>query len=382
MAVAVYDAYLGNRSGERYRYQRLVWPSMEVIGEYGDVTDGSVDFADGSSVKATCEFSFVGKELPGSNEMVRIIHAFETDDGAEHESVVGTFIITLGDCDVMATSGGIVYKGHVSGSSVLIAAENKRTKFPIAFSSSSTAEEYAIALLGQCGVRLAGVGSAYRIAEQHVFDSNSSYLEMANWLLDQAALEMRIDRFGGAYVAHKVQKGGGTPLFRFDGGQGSIIGHVVTETRSSASKPNVVSAVYSSDSMCLWGSARNDAGSINSVTAMGGREVCETVQVSSVSKDLTTDQIIEELKDEALRRLIDYGTDTTVVSFTNEYVPVTIGDTVLVECDGGGESRSWNAYIDNMRVSLKPGGTCTTECKSSAAARIEYTLDGGNLWEQ
>ena len=372
------DEYLGNRHGERFIYRRVSWPDLREMGDYGTITSGSVEFSALSTVKATCSFTFEG-EVPDTVDAVRIIYRFTDDGGSEHETVLGTFLCQYAHTTYTSTDKGLIATGTAEGSSVLSVPANRVIGYPLTVPAGTNATAKARNMLA-LGDDRDGLGlsvirdetETYKLSASHTFDPDDTYLSAVNWLLRAAGYGSADVNPRGDIVFRKyVEPSSKLPSFSFANDERSIMQRGVAEASDYMTAPNVVRMCYEDDEVCIKATAKALSGSRSSLQARGGREITLYEEPDELSGDK-----LEALKEQALKRLLDNGSDIIHLKWSHAFVPISCGDSVEVSYGG----RDWNMNITNMTVELSPSCPTTTEGRTFVNPDIVTSVEGSVVW--
>lgn len=372
------DEYLGNRHDERFIYRRVSWPDLAEMGDYGEITGGSVEFSALSTVKATCSFTFQG-EVPDTVDAVRIIYRFTDDAGRTHDNVLGTFLCQYADVAYTATDKGLIASGTAEGSSILSVAANRVIGYPLTVPAGTNATAKARNMLA-LGDDRDGLGlsvirdttETYTLATAHTFDPDDTYLNAVNWLLRAAGYGSADVNPQGDIVFRKyVDPSRKAPSFSFANDARSIMQRGVVETSDYMVAPNVVRMCYEDDEICVTAVAKAVSGSRNSLQARGGREITLYEEPSELSGDK-----LAALKAQALQKLQDNGSDIVHLQWSHAYIPISCGDSVRVRYGG----RDWDMNVTNMSVTLSPSCPTTTKGRTFVNPDLVTSVEGDVVW--
>ena len=391
--------WTGNRKNERYTYVRVKYPELYEAGEYGNIVSGSVSKSEFSSVKETCEFSFVGGDAPDAVDGVRIYYSFEDEGGNVASVPIGTYLVSYSDISheyVGATwesEASTLESGSVSGSSMLSVLADVTLGYPMTVSAGTdyVGMAYDLARARNLKVSLArkGDGNVYRNAKDHTFESSDSLLTAINYMLNAADYAAcRVDAYGTVIMEPYVPPIMARPAFTFKDGANSIIGMEVTEKNDYLTAPNVVKLVYESENECLYAEASNLKGSRNSLEARCGREltlfdsdISFPDSISEENEDtpgIHRNERIDYLKRKAERRLKDNSTETVHVEFEHPYIPIQGGDYARIEYGG----KTFDVNVTNMDIDLSASTACRTSGRHIDRYDIETSVSGRAVWVQ
>lgn len=391
--------WTSSRKNERYSYVRVKFPELTEIGEYSNIISGSVSKSFLSSVKETCEFTFLDGDVPDTVDGVRIYYSFEDEQGNTARVPIGTFLVSYTDIehsytgaswesDAATTAGG-----SVSGSSLLSVLADVTLGYPLTVAAGTDyvqlARKLARARNLNVSVTERPTGSKYKNAKPHTFDSSDSLLTAINYLLSAADYSAcKVDAYGTVIMKPYETPSMATPVFTFKDDSNSIIGLKVTENNDYQTAPNVVKLVYESENECLYAVASNLRGSKNSLAARGGRELTlfdsDVSFPDSISEEnessagVYRDKRIEYLKKKASKRLDDNSSETVHIEFEHPYIPIDGGDYVqIVYAD-----KTFDINVTNMDIDLSASTACKTKGRHINRYNIEKEVSGRVVWVQ
>lgn len=391
--------WTSNRQNERYSYIRVKYPELTEEGEYGNIVSGSVSKSYFSSIKETCEFTFLDGDAPDAVDGVRIYYSFEDDNGSTVRVPIGTFLVSYTDIEHSYT--GATWEneatttagGSVSGSSLLSVLADITLGYPLTVNAGTDYVQlaYDLAKARNLNVSLTPrpTGSVYKNAKAHTFDSSDSLLTAINYLLNTADYSAcKVNEYGTVIMEPYTEPSMTNPVFTFADGDNSIIGLKVVENNDYLTAPNVVKLVYESENECLFAMASNLKGSRNSLAARGNREL--TLFDSDVS---FPDSISEEnessagihrserlayLKTKAAKRIKDNSSETVHIEFEHPYIPIAGGDYVKIVYG----NKTFNLNVTNMDIDLSASTACKTSGRHINRYNIETNVSGRVVWVQ
>lgn len=383
--------WYGNRRGERYIYRRVKWDwdagtltagprHFHEIGEYGNVTRGSVSLSAFTDIRASCQFDYDGGELPDTTDLVRIYYRFEDDAGESAEACIGTFFVEYGDTTYTDADGELMPMGTVNGSSVLSLLANRKLGAPYTVAAGTDNIAEADAIVKGLGLYTNDPVSEGQVTQSaHTFEAEDSYLTVVNWLLTNNAT-----RYASAYpdakgrvmmVPYKAPETR-TPVATFRADGRSIMLPELAQENDWQSTPNVARLWYEGDDECLYAVARCLSGSRASLASRGGREVTMTEAVTELAGETQAERI-EALEAMAAQRLIDQSTEIEKATITHAFIDgVQPNDAVTIEYGG----RAWAGNVTNMDISLEISTPCSTQLRRFIPNSLNIEPEGGALW--
>ena len=360
----------GNRANETYTYRKVDWRTWQEGADLGNVTGGSIELGAFTDLKATCTFNYVGGEAPEQDGLVRIYYSFEDGEGT-HPYMLGTFII--GYSTVTQTDDRL--SGSCDGYSVLKVLADKKYGLPFTACAGEYPVAKAAALMQSLGLKVdVKEESSYRLANDHTFEPDDSYLTIVNWLLTAAGFASVTPNAEGVcevrgQSAHEVRQS-------FDAGAYSILYPSVSTENDWQSTPNVVRAYYEDDTCAVYAVAKNMSGGKASLDNRGGRELTMYEGVSEL-EGADADAKLANLTTYATAKLLDNSNEIERVKFSHPYVPLEPNDAVTIVYG----SLDWTGNVTNMRISLAPSTKCETETRRLTAPEITVETENGVLWE-
>lgn len=363
--------WTGNRAHERFRYVRCKWPTLEEVGEYGNVTGGSAEFSALSSVKGTCSFDFDGGTPPDTVDAVRVWYEF-TDDGGERSSTaIGTWLPTYTEVSYTNTSDGLRASGTVSGSSMLSVLSDHLLGTALTYAQGSQTLSEVASILDAHNLSYQADESQHTLPGSHTFEPDDSWLTVVNWLLSAAGFESAdCDPYGRIVLRKSGDK---AIAWTFESGSRSIMLPTVTESNDYMQTANAVRVYFESDTAGISAWCVNKSHGKSSTDARGGRE--KTIYESVNDADGATDaEVGAALVAKARQKLIDNSAEILHLKWRHAFVPIRCGDTVRNTYGGG----DWTLSTTNMTVSFEPSAECETSGRTFlTTAFAESELETG-----
>lgn len=374
---------LGNRANETYTYRRVDWDTWQEGADLGNVTSGSVELSALSDLKATCSFSFIGGEAPEQDSLVRIYYSFTDDYGETKQYTVGTFIVcyssTTNIADYRSGQDDSMYvSGSANGYSVLKVLKDRCAGMPLTIKAGSNAVEVAKSYISDlCGLRVDYQPSTYTLVSDHTFEPDDSYLAIVNWLLSTAGYaSVSPSKDGVCQMFPSIEPTKRGTKFTFTNDDQSIMYPEVVEENDWQDTPNVARLYYETDELAIWASASNVSGSKASLESRGGRELTIYEDVSELEGG-TPAQMLSNMKDMALRKLVDNSSEIEHVKLSHPYIDLFPNDAIEIDYSG----KKWSGNVTNVSVSLQPSTKCDTEIRRFIGNDIVYETDGAVIWE-
>jgi hypothetical protein len=371
--------WTGNRHGESWRFVRVSWDTWEELGEYGNVTGGSVEYGYYTDLKATGSLDFDGGEPPDERDLVRVYYGFADDAGETAEAVLGTFLVECSEPTYTQGYGGDADRaeGSVDLSSTLKVLSDRLLGAPYTVPAGTQAVALAVSAVQSLGLNASCPdASSYATASDHTFKSSDSYLTAVNWLLSQAGYaSCSPDAYGSVVLARYVDPAARVPVWSFAPGEASVMLDGVPVSSSWRDVPNAVRLVYESEDECLWASATNvDASHRASLPSRGGRELTDAAEVSELAGSTRAERLAN-LKAEARRRLVDGSADIEYAQVSHAVLPLSCGDAVSLDYAGV----RWTGTLTNMQLDLAPGAAVKSKVRRSVPSTLTVEVDGGSM---
>ena len=347
----------GNRYKETYIFKRVEWPSFQEMEEYPWITSGSIEFAADTDLKTTGSFDFEGLELPNTSDLMRVYYQFTDDYGEVGTYPIGTYFVGYSSLQHTDTLQGIKSKGSLDASSVLKALEEPKTGTPYVIQRAKNYVYEAQRIVKSFELPVDYIPDSKVLTTDHVFDAGTSYLEIVNWLLSQAGYtDAYPDPYGTVILKPiiEIQKELRTITLKND--EKSIIYPEIEKQNDYQNTPNVVRLLYDTETSCIVATAKNVDGSQSSLSARGGREQTECVDIGDLPAG---GNLRETLMRQARDRLISLSTDVEYVEYEHAYIPMQLyqGMTLIFG------DMSWTGEINNYTIDLQPGTKVQTKLK-------------------
>jgi hypothetical protein len=79
----------------------------------------------------------------------------------------------------------------------------------------------------------------------------------------------------------------------------------------------------------------------------------------------------------ALTKLVNNSSEIEHVKLSHPYIDLFPNNAIEIDYSG----KKWSGRVTNVSISLQPSTKCDTEIRRFIANGIEYTKDGGVIWE-
>lgn len=364
----------GNRTGERWTFRRVRWPSMEEAEDYWQVTGGSAKDSAFTDLKSSGAIDFKGATVPDGNDAVRVYYGFTDSTDADYEEPVITGFLDIGD----AEHNGALVTGNADISGMLVVLSDTGPGYPVTIAAGAAAVAEAERIAKALSLRVSAAPSSYKLGKVHTFDADTTWLAIVNWLLDVAGFSSAYtDAWGTVQMQPYVEPTERTPSWTFRDDETSFFKPGVKTSDNRADTPNVVRLWYEDDNRGLFAEARNDDPRSQSSTVVRGREklLCETVD--ELAGD-TTATMLTSLIDEAGKRLRDNSTRIEYVDVPCLFAPVQINDSVELDYTAAGLSTIGS--VTTRDVVFSRGAPTTVRTRRMLRPDFNVTKSGRVAW--
>lgn len=358
-----------NRLNQKWEFRAV---DRKTFTEYGDVPEiigGELNLSAFDDMRATGTLDFEGDRNPSG--IIRVYYSFEVD-GETVEEPLATLFAT---CAKPEYDGKSV-SGQLECSSSLKPLSSKLMTKPYSVPAETDAVALAAELAYDCYLPTSVTPSEYRTATETVYEAGTSYLEVANGLLDMAGYSAcSPDPYGTIVMKPYVEPADRAVAWVFADGEESIM-YPEASPETELDVPNVYALYYETDDEALWATATNtDLYDKASVT--NADEVTECEDVSELSGD-TQEARLSALKALAASKLKDASATVEKVSISHAWLPIWPADAVTVDYAAAGIS--WTGTVSSMKVSLAGAMRCETELRRFDRRKFSTFTDGGVIW--
>lgn len=363
------DLY-GNRHEETYIFKRVSWQNFQELEEYPWITTGSIEYAADTDLKTTGSFDFEGVELPNTSDLMRVYYRYTDDSGEVGTYPIGTYFVGYSNLQHVDTLQGLKSKGTLEASSMLKALEDPKTGTPYIIQRGKNYIYEAQKIITSFGLQVDYIPDSNVLTIDHVFDAGTSYLEIVNWLCEQAGYaEAYPDAYGTIVVkpVSEIQRTLETITLQND--DKSILYPEIEKQNDYQNTPNVVRLLYDAENSCIIATAKNMSGSRSSLSERGGREQTDFEDIGDLPAG---GSLLNSLMALAKDRLIKLSTDIEYVEYEHAYIPMQLyqGMTLIFS------ELTWTGNIDNYSIELTPGTKVQTKLKREQPQDITIELTG------
>lgn len=363
--------WLGSRA-ESLIYRRVVWPTMREAEDYACVVGGSLELSALSDLRASGKLDFAGAQIPNTHDLVRIYYRF-TDERGE----TGTFPLATMFCGLSdPTHNCKDVAGSLDLESVLRVPLGRSYGMPYTVKAGTNAVAKAVDVIESLGLSTNKPASAYKLANDHVFGSDESYLSIANWLLDAAGFASCMpDAYGTVQMVPYVEPQERASTWTFDDGRYSIMQPEVIVSDNSESVYNACRLSYETEEESLWAATVNNDKNSPASIANRGYERTLTEQVSELSGSTQAERLAN-LKAQSKSKLVENSAGIEYVEWQHPYVPLSPNDAVSIEYSMAGIE--WRGAVTNMQISLDVSMQCRTKARRFIRAGFVTETNGGS----
>lgn len=362
--------YNGNRHNEKYTYKRVSWDNWVEHEAYPWITSGSLELAADSDLKVTGSFSFEGRDLPNTSDMLRAYYDFDDDNGEHAHIALATLFVSYAELEHIDTISGIKSKGTLDGASTLKVLQHKIYGAPFTVTANTNAIYKAVTLIKSCGLNVDYTPDITVLASDHTFDSGATYLDIVNWLCDTAGYNPATpDAYGTIQLQPYTDTLNQDSAVTFVNDDSSIMYPEVNVANDWANTPNVVRLLYNTDQACITAEARNVSGSRASLDARGGREQTYYEETSELPDNAAKITSLVDLAESKLRAL---SCDIEYVTISHAYRPLIPYELVQIKY----ADMIWSGTLDTLDIELAPGTKCQSRIKRELYDNILVTKTG------
>lgn len=347
---------------------------MEELQDYEQLfTGGSIERSAFSDLRESGSLTFSGRELPDKHDLVRVYYEFVDSAGETTREPLATMFFASID----PTYEGARVHGSASIESVLRVLASKTYGRPYTVAKGTNAIAKAIALCESVGLKTNAAECEYVLTKDHVFDENTAYLTMVNWLTSAAGYAgVFPDAYGIIQIVPYVEPNERDPLWTFRDDERSIMRPEVIVSDNSAERYNAVRLYYETEEETLWASAVNNDPLSDLSVASRGYEITLAEQVTELSGSTQAERI-SNLKAMAKERLLDNSAGIEYVDLHHPYVPIKPNDAILIDYRMAG--KQWPGSVTNQTITLEASLDTATRARRYLRAGLEVDVEGGAL---
>lgn len=365
----------GNRHAEKWTFRSVEWPSMAEGKDVWQITGGSANLGAFTDLKATGTVDFKGTEPMERGNLVRVYYGFTDDDGESTERVVMTGFVQFGSTE----HRGALKSGTAELRGVLCVLADDKPGRPYVVSAGTNAVGKAKQVAEERGLRVNATPSSYTLANEHVFDTDTSYLGIVNWLLDAAGYSGAFpDAMGTVQMVPYIEPTRREPTWRFADDGASAMKPTISDSDNSADTPNVARAWYEDDTCGLFAEATNIDPRNEASVAVLGRVNPIFVDVTELAGADATAKLAN-LKALVKKTLLDNSTHIRYVEVPCLYVPVEVNDCIEVEYARAGVS--FLGGVTAIDVDFTRGAPCVVKARHLLKPDFETSVDGEVAWD-
>jgi hypothetical protein len=333
-----------------FRYMRVDRHTHQDTVELGNILDGGTISRNSlTALKSSASVGYQG-DMDIGNDYLRIYS--ESSLGGETATVAhGTYIVSTPESEV----GERLATGTASLYSLLLLLQRRRLGLPLSIPAGTVAVTRAKEMAQEVGLRVLASMSTAALTSDKAYDSNMTWLEVVNDLLEFAGFRsVTVDGMGNARMDAIRDLSAVAPSVEFRSGAGSVHAPIVRRTLDAFDVPNRLTVVCSRpDQPPIAATAVNDDPSNRYSTVSVGAVIdAETETVDDIAN-------MDTLMALARHKLIMKTSAVESHLLTHSYVPLEMDDGVLVE--HGGSTFVGVAVSSDMR--LTPGMVCETRIR-------------------
>ena len=360
----------GNRHNETYIYRRVKWPTFEEMEEYPYITDGSLDFSTNAEMKVTGSLNFEGMETPNTDDLMRVYYQFKDDNGEIGTYPLGTFFVGFSNIEYFETLKGLKSKGKLDANSVLKVLKDKKTGTPYIVNRGQNYIYEAQKIIKQFGLSVDYLPDSQVLTLDHIFEAGTEYLEIVNWLCEQAGYVDAFPDAMGTVILKPldyIQKN--LTTIELENNSQSILYPTIEQQNDFATTPNVVRYMYDTEHSCVIATAKNVSGSRNSIDSMGGREITEFEDIADLPQNVN---LLNALMERAKEKVVELSADVEYVNYEHPYIPMQLYQAINLIYG----TLNWTGAIDEYEINLQTGTKVNAKLKRVLEQNITLDVTG------
>lgn len=367
--------YQGNRHGETFIYRKVTWPEQIEVSEFSQFYEGSIELSAFSTIKESGNVPFKGESAPDDHDLMRIYYRFTDDYGETAEHPIATMRMSCSEPTYMGDS----VSGEAKLYGLLQVLSDKDYGRCFTVPKGTNTVSFAKELCEGLGLKVNATPSNYVLSTDHTFGADDAlYLTIVNWLLDVANYaSVYTDAYGVLQMHPYIEPTEREPRFVFEDGERSIMSPEVGFTNDLEDTPNVVRLVFENDDVSLWAVASNVDPSSRASLVSRGAEKTLRESVTELSGS-TTAQMLTNLKNMALKKLLDNSSEIEYVNLTHPWIPLVPNDSVGIVYGEAG--LDWRGAVTNMNITLSPSVQTELKARKYVQPSLKTQIEGGILY--
>lgn len=368
--------WFSSRRNETFTYKKVLFPSMEEVGTYTNITGGSIEYSAFSDLKVSGKLTLDGTEMPDMLNLIRVYYSFTDASGNDSGQIpLATMFMSCSEPEF----DGVKFTASIDCYSTLYPLSMKIIGVPRTIAAGTSPLDYAIDLLNEYSLadvdKIKAFDTGLTTTAPYTFDADATYLEIVNWCFDAAGLNSAYPNVMGLIAP--IDDTGTTPVIVLEDNENSIIYPAISTNTNLYEVPNVCKLYYNTEDESLWAYAYNDdpTSDVSRVNVKFEKTLYESIS-ENVSGD-TTDERVESLKELAATKLNDNSRH--VEYLTAQHAWCGLMPCMCVEVDYKGASTDWIGNITNASITLSVSAPTKSKIRKYYPREFEITTKGGWL---
>lgn len=376
--------WYGARHNETFSFREVDWTTWQEIGEYNEITSGSVELSALSDTKASCKFDFEGGREPSTQNYARIYYSFTDSNGEQSGQIpLGTFMLDWAETENVGVYSGdtasIKIKGSANGSSVLKRLAETKLGYPYTVAAGTETIGLAKQIVTAAYLTHNNPQGSYTTSSAHTFEPDDSWLTVVNWLLSAASYQSAyVNAYGQVQMSPYVPPTARETVEVFQDGANAIFQPVVSVSNDWQNTPNEIYATYEDDAVSITSRAYVLDGAKFAYNQNGHRLITGDIESVDEITGATAAAKLAALKTICETMLRDKCNEIEHVSFTHAYIDwIAPNDAVALKYAGA----EWSGSITNMEIPLSVGVQTKTKVRKFISNDLDLVVSGGINWQ-
>lgn len=335
--------WLKSERKDTFKYYRVSWPDFAVVGELEGISSGVIVRNLGSELKTSATLQTY-QPLDIGNDLVRI-ESTSTLNGEKETIVHATLFPSVDSQDY----NGAITSGTPNMYSTLLIPSKKLVRSTMTIKEGTNAIDKAAELLKELGLSVTVTPSSACLSTDHIFERDTSYLQVINWLTEFANYAtVDVDGYGGVILKPYVNPSNLNPSRYLSDDENGIMSPEFSIEADWFDTPNVVVLTSSNEDETYTSVAEFDDKS--SMLSTANRwEVTYTETIDDIPSQAALDE-------KAKSRLQDKLMYVEKATKRTPYLPDDLGE--VWDCTRRLSNYHIKGSIYSKTISLEPGMYC------------------------